>query len=241
MPDRQAGKQTVQPSPSRPAAAAGRWAAPRWRWIVLALLLAAIGGAEAWHRITAAQAPALEGELLAQPIEAYNFRLPDADGHLVSLSSFRGKVVALTFLYTHCPDVCPLIADQFRAVRQKLGDTARHAAFVAISVDPAGDTPASIREFLDKHRLEGGLTYLRGTPAQLQPVWAKYFVGSEASQAKRTDAQGAPTTPLPGQIGHTAIVYVIDQQGQVRLFLPANFDPKDLETDLRALVARGSR
>ncbi len=229
-----------------------RGAARRWQWIVLALVCAAIGGAEAWHRITAAHAPALEGALLTQPVTAYDFTLPDADGHQVSLSSFRGKVVALTFLYTHCPDVCPLIADQFRQVHRQLGETARHAAFVAVSVDPVGDTPGAIRNFLKQHRVEGQLTYLRGT-AQLRPVWARYFVGSDAGQPKsagpqtsanpQTSAhqQAPPTTPLPGEVGHTSIVYVIDQQGQIRLFLPANFDPKDLESDVRALVARGPR
>ena len=222
---------------------------------MLALVLAAIGGAETWHRITAAHAPALEGALLTQPVTAYDFTLPDADGREVSLSSFKGKVVVLTFLYARCPDVCPLIADQFHRIYQRLGDTARHAAFVAVSVDPVGDTPGAIRDFLKQHRVEGELTYLRGTAAQLQPVWARYFVGSDAGRP--TNAAGAgqqtpakpqaspnsqtpSTTPLPGQVGHTSIVYVIDQQGQIRLFLPANFDPKDLEGDVRALVARGA-
>ncbi len=245
--------QRAQPSQTSPPAAPRR--SIRWRWVVLALVLAAIGGAEAWHRIIAAQTPALQGALLTQPVTAYDFTLPDADGRDVSLSSFKGKVVVLTFLYARCPDVCPLIADQLHRIYQRLGDTARHAAFVAVSVDPAGDTPAAVRDFLKTHRVEGELTYLRGTAAQLRPVWARYFVGSDAGQrtsgasaGSQTSAgrqmpatpQTPPATPLPGQIGHTSIVYVIDQQGQVRLFLPANFDPKDLEGDVRALVARGS-
>jgi protein SCO1/2 len=207
---------------------------------VLALVLAAIGGAGAWHRMTAARTPALEGAILTPPVTAYDFTLPDADGRQVSLSSFKGKVVVLTFLYAHCPDVCPLIADQFHRIREKLGDTARHAVFVAVSVDPAGDTPAAIKNFLRAHRVEGQLTYLRGTRAQLQPVWARYFVGSDAGRSKTGAPPAARSTP-PDQIGHTSIVYVIDQEGRIRLFLPANFDSKDLETDVRALVVRGSR
>ncbi len=226
----------IPPRPGMPGST-GRGALSigrRWRWIGLALVLAAaIAGAAVWPRLNAARPPALQGAVLTQPATAYDFSLPDADGHVVSFSAFRGKVVALTFLYANCPDVCPLVAEQFRAVHEQLGDTARHAAFVAISVDPAGDTPAAIRQFLRTHRVEGTLTYLRGTAAQLQPVWARYFVASDAGTAK--------ITPLPGQVGHTSIVYVIDPQGRIRAFLPANFDSKDLLTDMRALAPPGGR
>jgi len=196
----------------------------------------ALAGAATWQRINAARPPALEGGVLTPPVSAFDFRLPDQDGHPVALSDLVGKVVVLTFLYTHCPDVCPLIAEQLRTVREQLGDAAGSAAFVAVSVDPAGDTPAAIREFLKRHRVEGQLTYARGTFAQLRPVWAHYFVGSDA-----TAVQGAAVTapaPAPGQVGHTAVVYVIDPAGKIRVFLPGNFDPKDLVTDIRALAPR---
>jgi len=211
-----------------------------WPWILLAVVLAgAIAGAATWQRINAARPPALEGAVLAPPVSAFDFTLPDQDGHPVSLSSFRGKVVALTFLYTSCPDVCPLIADHLRTSYQEMGDAARHVAFVAVSVDPHGDTPAAIRQFLQRHRVQDELTYLRGTFAQLRPVWAHYFVGSDAKDVNPSAV--AASTPTPGQVGHTAIVYVIDLQGKIRVFLPANFDPKDLVTDVRALVPRGPR
>lgn len=219
--------------PSRTPPRAGR----TWLWVALATLLAAgFAGAAAWQRIGPARTPALEGAVLTPPAAAYDFRLPDESGRMVSLSDFRGKVVALTFLYTHCPDICPLIAEQFRTARGELGDAAAHAAFVAVSVDPTGDTPAAIREFLQTHRIEGQLTYVRGTAAQLRPVWAHYFVGSDA---KDVNPQAlAAATPAPDQVGHTAIVYVIDPEGKIRVFLPGNFDPKDLVTDIRTLAAR---
>ncbi len=217
------------PSPTRPRRP--------WPWIALAVVMAvAIAGAVAWQRTNAARSPALEGGVLTPPVSAFDFRLPDQDGHPVALSDLRGKVVVLTFLYTHCPDVCPLIAEQLRTAREQLGEAAGSTAFVAVSVDPAGDTPAAIREFLKRHRVEGQLTYARGTFAQLRPVWAHYFVGSDAAAVQGT----AITTPAPapGQVGHTAVVYVIDPAGQIRVFLPGNFDPKDLVTDIRALAPR---
>ncbi len=67
---------------------------------------------------------------------APGFALTDQHGEQVTLADQRGKVTALTFLYTHCPDVCPLTAAQLRLVDEQLGADADHVALLAISVDP---------------------------------------------------------------------------------------------------------
>jgi protein SCO1 len=203
----------------------------RWWWVAAALVAVMLAAGGVWVRNRLAP-PALEGAVLTPPVRAYDFQLPDQDGRTLSLAALRGKVVALTFLYTHCPDYCPLIAEQLKAVHAQLAGLDGRVAFVAVSVDPAGDTPDAVREFLAAHHVTGILTYLRGTREQLRPVWAHYFV---ASDAKDGPAGAAPDTA----IGHTTIVYVIDPQGQVRVFLPANFEPKDLVTDMRLLAGTG--
>lgn len=68
---------------------------------------------------------------------APNFQLEDQEGRQVALSDLRGKVVVLTFLYTHCPDVCPLIAEHLKTASSQLGAAMNQVAFVAVSVDPA--------------------------------------------------------------------------------------------------------
>jgi len=209
----------------------------RWLWAALAVAIIAVGGA-VWARARLAAPPPLEGAVLTPPVPAYDFRLADQDGREVSLSDLRGKVVVLTFLYTHCPDVCPLIAEQLHAARVQLGDVAAHIAFIAVSVDPSGDTPDAIRDFLATHHVAGELAYLHGTFAELRPVWAHYHVGSDAKEVNPEAA--AASSPTPQQVGHTSIVYVIDPEGRVRVFLPGNFDPKDLVTDVR-LLARSAR
>lgn len=233
-----------EPSPGSPSAAAppeaARARAPRlWLWPIVAAVAAATlaWGAASWWRV--ARPLPLAGTVLTPPVAASDFRLEDQDGRAVSLADLRGRVVALTFLYTRCPDVCPLIADQMRAAHQQLGETAREAAFVAVSVDPTGDAPAAIRGFLRQHRVEGVLTYLHGSFAQLRPVWAHYYVGSDAREVN--PAAVAAAVPPGGTVDHTAIVYVIDPQGRIRAFLPGNFDPKDLVTDIRALAVRATR
>ncbi|MHB8732086.1 MAG: SCO family protein [bacterium] len=203
---------------------------------LIAAVVAAGAGVTVWTLLRRLNPPRLEGAVLTPPMPAYDFHLRDTAGGVVSLSTFRGKVVALTFLYSHCPDVCPLIADNMRVTQQSLGGgLASRVAFVAISVDPRGDTPGAVREFLRVHRVEQILTFLIGASAELRPVWAHYFVGSDA-KAVNPEATAA-SSPTPQQVGHTAIVYVIDPKGYIRTFLPGNFDPKDLTTDLRLLAS----
>ncbi len=210
----------------------------RWRTLaVLSLVVAGLLGAAAWGLMKYLNPPHLEGAILTPPVHAYDFRLQDQNGGTVTLSGLRGKPVALTFLYTHCPDVCPLIADNMRLTYQRLGDMAQHVAFVAVSVDPRGDTPAAVREFLATHHVRKEIIFLIGSFIQLRPVWAHYFVGSDAKNASPEAAAAAAIN----QVGHTAIVYVIDVKGDIRAFLPGNFDPKDLETDLRLLASGAVR
>lgn len=214
----------------------------RRRWVRLAIAAVAalvIAGGGGWAYVRYRTPPALVGAVLTPPFEAFNFHLPDQRGQAVALSDFRGKAVALTFLYTHCPDVCPLIADNMGLAYRQLGEVAKRVALIAVSTDPNGDTPEAIQQFLKVHRVEGVLTYLHGSFAQLRPIWAHYFVGSDAREVDPGAA--AASKPTPQQVGHTAIVYVIDPRGQIRVFLPGNFDTRDLVTDLRLLASVTAR
>src|SRR6516162_1458068 len=67
---------------------------------------------------------------------APTFQLKDQFGNSISLAQFKGKPVVLTFLYTHCPDVCPLTAEKIHTAMQSLGSNAQNVAVVAVSMDP---------------------------------------------------------------------------------------------------------
>src|SRR5947207_2663075 len=158
-------------------------------------------------------------------------RLPQGDGHdreergdrgrAITLSGQRGQVVALTFLYTNCPDVCPLTATQFRGAQTELqADTAR-VTFIAVSVDPDRDTPQAVQTFSAAHGLASNWFYLVGGRAQLSPVWASYGIGVQAGSATVT---------------HNDAVYLIDKSGRERVLLHSEDLATDLTNDLRALL-----
>lgn len=161
-------------------------------------------------------------EIDAQP--APDFTLTDGvSGAPLRLASLRGSVVALTFLYTHCPDVCPLTAEYFRQAQERLGSDASKAVFVAVSVDPDHDTPADVQRFSAAHRLDHNWHYLIGPAAALRSVWNAYFVGQRG---------GDPS----GLVGHTDVIYLIDAQGRTRVILHSVDGVDALTKDMRILA-----
>jgi protein SCO1 len=153
---------------------------------------------------------------------APNFRLTDQFGKEVSLSQFRGKPVVLTFLYTHCTTVCPLTAEKLHATVVALGSQAQHVAILAVSVDPKGDTPASVIDFSNTHHMLNSWHYLMGTEQQLAPVWTAYSMYASVASANT--------------INHSTAIYVIDKQGKEQVFLSDTFAPSQLENDLKILL-----
>ncbi len=191
--------------------------------LVAAVVLALAGGDE-----SGARPPGLRGDALPEGLAgapAPRIRLPAARGGAVDSADLVGRPYAVTFLYTRCPDVCPLIAQEIRAALEALGPDARRATVLAVSVDPAGDTREAVRDWLDRHRLHGELRYLIGTREQLEPVWEGYFA--------------APQTPGRPESAHTASIWLVDARGRLRAVHSAGrpLDPADLAHDLRVLLA----
>jgi protein SCO1/2 len=156
---------------------------------------------------------------------AADFRLTDADGQSVSLSEFQGRPVALAFLYTRCPDVCPLIAARLGQALEQLGSDAGKPAVLIVSVDPDGDTPDAARAFMAAHGLAGeGHHYLLGDAAALAPVWLAYGVVS------------APQLDGPGPVGHTDAVILVDREGRKRTLLRGEATADEFSRGLRDLL-----
>jgi protein SCO1 len=145
-----------------------------------------------------------------KPVAAPAFTLDDQFGKPVSLADYRGKAVLLTFLYVHCPDVCPLIAAALRTTTDKLAAHAKNVQVVAISVDPVGDTPKAVRKYLAARGVLHRFEYLVGTKRQLAAVWAKYHIAAE------------PDAKLKRLVGHTGIVIGIDAGGKERTYYPSD-------------------
>jgi len=148
-----------------------------------------------------------------------DFRLRDQDGDPVSLRTFRGRVVLLTFLYTTCRDTCPLTATQIRGA---LDDLDRDVPALAVSVDPANDTPERARRFLFRRGLAGDrMRFLLGSREQLAPIWKAYGI-----------------RPQGAEFEHSVYVLLVDKRGRQRIGFPvAQLTPEGLAHDIRRLQA----
>jgi protein SCO1/2 len=203
-------------------------AAPRsLPWVAMWLLAGLALGLSACRSTPALAGTPLDGD------PAPDFALRDQDGQLVQLAALRGRPVVLTFLYTQCPDVCPLTASKLRRVADALGPDAARVAFVAVSTDPAHDNAAAAQAFVAQHGLTGRLHFLLGSETELAPVWAAYYIyAAPAPPAAHHDA-ASPTGPAV----HTDALYVLDRQGRLRTFLRSDFEPVALTATLRTLLA----
>jgi protein SCO1/2 len=156
---------------------------------------------------------------------APNFTLTSQNGAPVSLASLHGKVVAVTFIYTGCPDICPLLTQKMVQVQDELGTNfGKKVAFVSISLDPEHDTPEVLKDYAEfwGARLDGW-SFLTGPLEAVRDVTRHYGVFF----AKKED----------GSVEHSQLTTLIDADGQMRVqYLGARFDPEEFRRDLMSLV-----
>ncbi len=144
------------------------------------------------------------------------FGLRDERGEMVRLRDLRGRPVVVTFLYTTCRDTCPLTTQQIRAALDDLG---HDVPVIAVSVDPANDTPRRARAFALAQQMTGRMRWVLGSGGELQRLWRAYGV------APQTD-----------ELEHSASTVLLDRRGRQRIgFATSVLTPEGLAHDIAAL------
>lgn len=174
---------------------------------------------------------------------APDFTLIDYRDQTISLSDFRGQVVVLTFIYTNCTDVCPVLADNLREAYAQLPENVRdNVALIAITVDPERDTSKALRAFSVQHGLADNPHWyaLRGDPVTLERVWKSYGIypgrsGGTPVPQGRTDVLPEISVLESGE-GHTDAIYLVDPEGRERVLMRSYIDPDSLAHNVKALV-----
>jgi protein SCO1 len=193
--------------------------------VLLALVLASCGGNSSATSASTATAK-FAGTAAKPPKPTPGLPLKDYLGHPLNVSSLRGKAVLVTFIYTHCPDVCPLIVGHLHTAQAELGPEAKKLQIVAVSVDPRGDTPKTVAAFLKAHQMTGRMRYLIGSRPQLERVWRPWFITS------KTDRRN------PDVVEHSALIYGISGSGKITTLYPASFKPQQIVHDVPLLAAQ---
>ena len=156
---------------------------------------------------------------------APEFSLTSQDGGRVTLADFRGKVVAVTFIYTLCTTTCPVLTPMMSFVQDQLGPNfGTKIAFVSITVDPERDTPQVLKEYAQAFDANlAGWAFLTGTPDAIRDVTRRY--GVFASKTAN------------GDVDHTFLTSIVDPRGILRVqYVGVRFDPDELRRDLLSLL-----
>jgi protein SCO1/2 len=129
------------------------------------------------------------------------FTLTSQDGKPVSLADLRGKVVAVTFIYTECPDICPLLTQKMVQVQDELeADFGKKIAFVSISLDPEHDTPEVLKDYAQFWGAKPeGWSFLTGSLDAVRDVTRRYGVFF----SKKED----------GSVEHSQLTTLVDGDG----------------------------
>jgi protein SCO1 len=169
--------------------------------------------------------PALLADIVlpARSMPVPELGIRDQSSQRVSVSALRGHVVAITFLDSHCQQLCPLEADQLAQVQQALGKQTP-LSVVVVSVAPATDTPDSARSFAASHRWAGGWHWLIGSESELAPIWQAYSIDVKVTTA---------------DILHSTVLYLVDRDGFVRAGFVSALKPDVVTRDVRILAAGG--
>jgi protein SCO1/2 len=187
------------------------------RWLIASvLLLAGCGGG----------AQKFNGVDITGANYARHFELTDHTGAKRTLADYRGKVVAVFFGFTQCPDVCPTTLNDLAQVKKRLGSEGEKLQVIFITVDPERDSQAVLQRYVPG--FDPSFVALYGSAEQ---------TAATAKEFKVFYQKVAGKTPTSYSVDHTAGTYVFDREGRVRLFVKHGEGVDPLVADLKRLLS----
>lgn len=187
--------------------------------VLIPLLLAVATAAPA------ATSPGFKAGVFDPPRQAPEFALRGSDGSELTLARYRGKVVLLSFGFTHCAAVCPVTLATLAQARSALGSAADTLQVVFVTVDPERDAPAQLKAYLAV--FDASFVGGTGKPEMLAAVRKNY--GVVANKVPMADGYA---------VDHTSSVFLIDREGKLRAMMPYGRDAMDFVHDVKLLLAK---
>lgn len=168
--------------------------------------------------------PAFNGIDISGADYGKDFHLRDPDGRTRTLADFRGQAVLLFFGFTQCPDVCPTALARAAQAKALLGELGKRVQVVFVTVDPERDTPQVLKAYTTA--FDPGFLGLHGTleeTAELAKSFKAYYKKVPTGSSYTMD--------------HTALSYVYDPAGKLRVVLRHDQTAEQFAQDLRRLLA----
>ncbi len=190
------------------------------KWLVVLCVLAGLTGCQREN------APPLsfKGSDISGASFGGDFSLTGQDGKTHRLSEYRGKVVALFFGYTHCPDVCPTTLLEYASALKQPGIDADKVQVLFVSVDPERDTREVLASYVP--HFDPRFLGLTGQVAEVNAVMNRFRI-----VAQKVNGAGGSYT-----IDHSAGSYLFDKQGKLRVYEPYATPSSSLAHDIQELL-----
>lgn len=192
------------------------------RRVAAATMLLCLFAGPAWGHLPL---PPKKGEIgrIAKQTTVPQFTLLDQDGKPFRMTSARGKIVLVTFVFTTCPDVCPLLTAKFAAIQRALEEKKMNDyLLLSITTDPERDTPSALK------------SYAQGFKPDFRH-W-RFLTGSESDLAKVWKGFGVTVRKSGGQVQHTALTTLIDRRNIRRVdYYTDKWEEKEILRDIASL------
>ena len=190
--------------------------------LLLSLLMASVAAA---LPARAGAAPALKAGVFEPPRAAPEFSLRGSDGAELTLARYRGKVVLMSFGYTHCAAVCPVTLATLAEARKSLGHAADAVQVIFVTVDPERDDVARMKIYMAA--FDASFVGATGTPDALAAMRRSYGVTAR----KQGTSDGYV-------MDHSSSIYLIDRTGKLRAQMPYGHSAGDFVHDVKLLLAQ---
>lgn len=175
------------------------------------------------------------------PPEAPGFNLTNQHGEPVSLPDFEGKVVVVAFVYTHCPDVCPVISSNLAWVDANLGDYSDEVILLSVTIDPARDTVSLLANWTETRGYDWD--HLTGNHTELELMWEAWHVGVDDEHIENsTSSEEAGNESEDGlhddyTLGHSIVTFILDKDTRKRVaYSGTDWNIEEFLHDIQALA-----
>ena len=170
------------------------------------------------------------------------FSLIKPDGNLTNLSDYEGQVLIVSFIYSRCPDVCPIVSSNLRWVSQELADDYEtNFSIISVTVDPWWDTQNVLGEYADQRNLSW--PHLTGDLESLDPIWESFHVGLQTYTNVSNETNEGDSNNTSGRhhpdylVDHSTATIIIDKEHKQRVrWNDLDWEPTLFAEDVQQLM-----
>ncbi len=181
-----------------------------------------------------------KGANIDPPVEFRTFELVDSNAEPYNSTDLEGQVLVIAFLFTNCPDICPIISSNLNWLTQQLGDdVGKNVTIMSITVDPWRDSPDVFAEYMTRMNLSWPHLTVNDTEDEigvLEDVWGDFGVGLQIME-NSSNGTSARHHPMDYVVDHSTGTVLVDKNGMQRVWW-ADLDwmPELVLEDVRYLI-----